>query len=122
MKTKDLFGVKFINSPHYSAQILADFKNWKKTRQETLDFEDKQLQLLIRRYMEMFEEESNYMEGRTYEDREEQLMKKLNRDVSLKGWDGVFEEELQDPIRRKYCNISYEEAQELLKHEDCEHY
>ena len=124
MKTSQLFGIQFARKYKYKAQIIADFKRWKRERQYFLADEQNKhnlLERLLRKY-----KESHPMDSRTYEDIACELWENIKVQVARTNWQHVYEavlgEDVQSPNYQLGPHISRKDTKELFRDYNCKHY
>jgi hypothetical protein len=130
MKTSSLFGIKFAINKKHKAQVIADFKRWRRAKQYFLadDRNKKKLfERLLKRYIDTHPKDDRYLETIA-----EEIWEKILFEVAKTNWEQVYDKFLgkdkELPQHQINHHISREHTKELFREKnvkdgvECQHF
>jgi hypothetical protein len=130
MKTSTLFGIKFAINKKHKAQVIADFKRWRRAKQYFLADERNKKKLfdrILKRYLETHPKDDRYLE--TIAD---EVWDKIQVEVAKSNWEKVYEKVLgkdkELPSHQISHHISRAHTKELFRERnakdgaECQHF
>jgi len=124
MRITELFGIKFARRYKYKAQIIANFKQWKRERMYFLA-EDRNKKKLFGRLLKKYIQE-HPKSYRSIENIASELWEDLNAEVAKTSWQQIFDKILGSDVESPYDQlrslISRKDTKELFRDYNCKHY
>ena len=124
MKISELFGIKFARKYKYKAQVIADFKRWKRENQYFLTLDRNRKKLFERIFKKYIEEHPKGY--RSYEEIASDLWEALKVEVAKTNWQQVFDKvlggDVELPNYQINPHISRKDTKELFRDYNCKHY
>lgn len=130
MKTSTLFGIKFAINKNHKAQLIADFKRWRRAKQYYLADERNKKKLfdrILKRYLDTHPKDDRYLE--TIAD---EVWDKILIEVAKTNWEEVYEKvldkEKEKPSQQISHRISRAHTKELFREKnvkdgiECQHF
>jgi hypothetical protein len=113
MKTSNLFGLKFALNFNFKAQVIYDFKRWKRAKQYFLA-EDLNRKKLFERILKEYIDQ-HPKDDRSLEIIADELWESLLVEVAKTNWQHVFEKKLGNDIEKPGDQLSHHISREHTK-------
>ncbi len=117
MRTSHLFGIKFALKFRYKAQLIEDFKRWKRAKQYQLA-DDRNKKKLFERMLRQYLQQ-HPTDGRSLETIADEVWDKLLVEVAKTNWQQVYEtrlgKDMEQPRDQVSHHISREHTKELFR-------
>lgn len=124
MKISALFGIKFARKFRYKAQLISEFKRWKREKQYFLAEERNRYKLLERFFFRYIKDHPR--DPRPYEDIIEECLENITIEVAKTNWQKVYErilgKDVELPNYQVSPHISRKETKDLFRDYNCKHY